>query len=192
MWIYIIIPLVLISVLVSLYLLYRRKNKDPDIDKYAFTNPNTKNKAVVYTYLTCERCNKKNYVNQNSLSKLCNNCGWNLTEPYIHTSLQISIPQNIKNQQVLSKIKIDEQVYIRISDFEDSISDFENTEYRGNLLLDIYDKNNQHIGIIPINYSDELASKMLTCIRVFGKVKRKSAIGIEILVTNDIQKMWGY
>lgn len=133
-----------------------------------------------YNFYTCPRCEKNNYVRINSLIKVCSSCGWNLDEPYIYDSVRLSKAEAVSDDRVLSDLKVNDQVYIWDDPRNDRTS------------LPIYNKEGQVIGLVPAEIMPDLFPKISMSKRILAKVKKLNKVSgeIEILITNDLQKMW--
>ncbi|WAA13115.1 hypothetical protein [Fervidibacillus halotolerans] len=178
------ILIVFLIVFITMIFIRKRKKAVDDPTNRLFSNPNSKIQQADYTYMTCERCRKRNYVNKNSLHKLCNNCGWNLTEPYVHKIVHIKdISKDLKAEQ-LAKMNVNDRLYVYI----------DHIMKEGNKVatVGVYDSNYQLIGTVDEEIAKDLIPKIDMSARVFGKLKKKHPHGVEVLITNDVQKMWSY
>ncbi|WAA08612.1 OB-fold nucleic acid binding domain-containing protein [Fervidibacillus albus] len=177
--------LLLLLIVGTVVLIFQfKKRTGGDSASRHFSNPNAKIEQADYTYMICERCHKRNYVNKNSLHKLCNNCGWNLTEPYVHKTVHIKqLAEDIGTEQ-LAKMNVNDRLYVYI----------DHVLKEGNKMatVSVYDGNYRLIGTVDEEVAKELIPKIDMCAKVFGKIKKKHPHGLEILITNDVQKMWSF
>lgn len=111
---------------------------------------------------------------------MCSSCGWNLDEPYIYDSVRLSKAEAVSDDRVLSDLKVNDQVYIWDDPRNDRTS------------LPIYNKEGQVIGLVPAEIMPDLFPKISMSKRILAKVKKLNKVSgeIEILITNDLQKMW--
>lgn len=185
MWIITIITMLIIFVSILLY--YQKKSRhgpstsQPNSSTHKHYQTNNKEN---FTFMTCPRCKKYSYVNKNNLIKICNHCGWNLTEPYINTTFKLLKPSNNADDPI-TNLKINEQLYIMDEVIEDSEKSFYG--------IAVYNRNGNIVGWLPEQIVEELRPKITLSKRILAKVKSiYSGSGeIEILVTNDLMKMWG-
>ncbi|WP_033829405.1 hypothetical protein [Bacillus andreraoultii] len=149
------------------------------------TTTRSKKNKDNFTFMSCPRCKKYNYVDKSNLIKRCNSCGWTLTEPYIHTSFRLSKPTNQDFSTSIADVKVNEQVYILTEPTE--IDD------EGNSGIAVYNSKGQIIGWVPDQVVTNLISDLVMSKRILAKVKKLNTGSgeIEILVTNDLMKMWG-
>lgn len=177
----------ILIILVSLVLYYKKKSQrvpsTSNSNPSTYKNHQTNNKEN-FTFMTCPRCKKYSYVNKNNLIKICNHCGWNLSEPYINMTFKLLKPSNNTNDPV-SNLKVNEQIFIM-----DEITEDEEKSLNG---MAIYNRSGNIIGFSPEQVIEELRPKIIMSRRILAKVKSiYSGNGdIEILVTNDLMKMWG-
>jgi hypothetical protein len=142
--------------------------------------PTTETGKESYKFITCERCKKRNWVDENNPRKICSTCGWNLSEPYIHTSFLLSEGPDLDGAAA-AELQTNDPLFIR----------YQPAQEDGLPFFAIYNDKNEYVGRIPESVAGELGPKLQESIRVFGKVKQKTGATLEVLVTNDVQKMWG-
>lgn len=178
---YTIIVTIIILLIFLLSWMIFHKNKNSESKPTTHPKKNKDN----YTFITCPRCKKYNYVDKSNLIKLCNSCGWTLTEPYINTSFRLTKPTNQDYSTSIANIKVNEQVYILTEPTE--------LDDEGNSGIAVYNSKGQVIGWVPDQVVMNLISDLVMSKRILAKVKNLYAGSgeIEILVTNDLMKMWG-
>jgi len=174
-------------IFVSFLLYYQKKRRHGPPTSQITATPRKNQRTIDkdnFTFMTCPRCKKYSYVNRKNLIKICNHCGWNLTEPYINTTFKLLKPSNNADDPI-SNLKINEQVYI----MDEIIEDREKSLYG----IAVYNRNGNIVGWLPEQIVDELRTKIVMSKRILAKVKAiySSSGEIEILVTNDLMKMWG-
>lgn len=183
------IPIIIVSILIILcsFVVYYRRKKHRSVseEKPVFTKNTSKNKDN-FTFITCPRCHKYNYVDKQSLVKICSSCGWNLTEPYIYTTFCLDKAEVPLESSDLLNLKVNEEVFV----IENSDSNSNKKEGRNTLA--VFSKNGKIIGWLPDHIMDELMPKIALSKRILAKVKRIYADSgeVEIVITNDLLKMW--
>ncbi len=134
-----------------------------------------------YVHMNCPRCNHLNYVNENSYIKLCNSCGWNLTEPYIFTSCVLNINEELDIEKIFNDLKENDRVFLKRDLFVEE--DMEK--------IAVLNKEYEKIGWIPGDVSKQLINDIEMSSKIYSIIKKiKPSRDIEILITNDAQKLY--
>ncbi|MFS8651611.1 MAG: hypothetical protein FWJ66_06805 [Caldibacillus sp.] len=134
-----------------------------------------------FIHLKCPRCNHLNYVEETSYIKLCNSCGWNLTEPYIYTNCILNLNEEMNWEEISADLKENDRVFLKRDIFVEE--DIEK--------IAVLNQDYEKIGWIPDDISKKLIEDIEMSSKIFSIIKKiQPSKHIEILITNDAQKLY--
>lgn len=134
-----------------------------------------------YTHMKCPRCNHLNYVDESSYMKLCNSCGWNLTEPYIFASCVLNLNEELNWDEISADLKENDRVFLKRDLFVEE--DMEK--------IAVLNKDYEKIGWIPGDISKKLIEDIEMSSKIYSIIKKiQPSQNIEIVITNDVQRLY--
>lgn len=132
------------------------------------------------TEMTCPKCQQHNQVNPKDVYKICNNCRWIMTKPYIHDLFYITEINNKRRQKLVAEMKIESPIYLNKNQFQKKTT----------VQFHVLNHNKQIIGELPASSLTKVRAAFQSDVPVSIKINKvvndiPTNSHVEVLISND-------